>query len=313
MRGRRRLDPTGRLRAPLLADFAAIDVVVAVMETRSISKAASRLNSAPSAVSQRLTALEGLAETVLFNRTTRSVAPTEAGYRLYNRCKEIQNRIEEAEQEIWSEETQISGELHVTAPVYFGMDKIAPLLPLFLEQYPKLNVVMRLSANEKDLVSEGYDLAIRMQKTPSQARADQMIIENERIFCASPSYLADNGRPLHPKELVMHDCLIPYSASSQLLLPYSENEKAETIRVHPRLQSDNVVVLSQAARQGMGIALLGRQAIQAHLEAGELVHVLKGFEPEANYIVATLPSATFVPHKCSAFIDFLCSHISDAQ
>lgn len=161
MRGRRRLDREDKTHLHILADFSAIETFVAIMETSSISKAALRLNAVPSSVSQRLTNLELIAKTKIFNRTTRIVSPAEAGQRLYVHCIEIMRRIDTAEQELWGDDLGLSGDLRVTAPVYFGMRKIAPILPLFIKRNPVLNVSLNLSAQATELISEGVNLAIQ--------------------------------------------------------------------------------------------------------------------------------------------------------
>lgn len=310
MRGRRRKDEDGKVRAPILSDFAAVEIFVAVMETRSVTRAAARLNTAPSAVSQRLSNLEMLAQTKLFNRTTRSVVPTEAGLQLYDRCKDIIRSIEIAERELWVSGVHLSGDLKISAPVFFGMQTIAPILPEFVKTYRGLRVTLQLSAHEQDLVSGGFDLAIRMQRDVEAHANDHVLMHNERVFCASPDYIARAGRPKRPEDLRTHECLAAYTTSPFTHWPYRSAEGPATVRVSPILLSDNVAVLAEGARQGLGIALLGRRAILPSLQSGQLVTLLDEFAPPPTLLLATTPDTTYLPKKVKVFVDFLAGKLA---
>lgn len=312
MRGRRRKDKDGKIRLPVLSDFNSIETFVAIMETRGISKAALRLNTVPSAVSQRLTNLENLAQAKLFNRTTRIVSPTEAGQRLYLHCIEIIRRIDTAEQELWGAGAVLSGDLRITAPVYFGMSAIAPILPEFIRRYPDLNVSLQLSVGASNLISEGLDLAIRFQPKVDIKNGDRLIFENDRLFCASPAYLKEHGTPQAPSDLQDHNCIctiapVPFSHWS-----YRENGSAETVRVCPVMQSDNVLVIIEAVRQGLGIAQLGQRTVESYLSSGELVTILDDYTPEPNYLIATTPDSRYMPQKAVVFVDFLAEQLSSS-
>jgi LysR family transcriptional regulator, transcriptional activator for dmlA len=306
MRGRRREDKNGKVRLPILSDFAAVEIFVAVMETRSVTKAAARLNTVPSAVSQRLSTLEKLAETKLFNRTTRSIAPTEAGHQLYDRCKDIVKSIEIAERELWGSDSHLSGDLKISAPVFFGMYTIAPILPEFLKTYPDLRVTIQLSAQEQDLLSSGFDLAIRMTRETGSPHNEHVIMANERVFCASPAYLEKAGTPASPQELGSHDCVSGYAISPFIHWPYRDSDGTlGNVRVHPMLLSDNALVLAEAVRQGLGIGLLGRRAISHWLLTGEIATILDDHAPPPTMLLATTPDTTYMPKKVKLFVSFL--------
>lgn len=299
------------MRQPILSDFAAVEIFVAVMETRSVTKAATRLNTVPSAVSQRLSNLEKLAETKLFNRTTRSIAPTEAGYQLYDRCKDIVKSIEIAERELWGSHSHLSGELKIAAPVVFGMNTIAPILPEFVKAYPDLRVTIKLSTQEQDLISGGFDLAIRMARDGGSSFDEHVLMTNGRVFCASPSYLDQAGTPAMPQELADHDCVAGYVTSPFIHWPYRNSDGTiGNVRVSPVMLSDNALVLAEGARQGLGIALLGRRTISQWLKTGELVTVLESFAPPPMMLLATTPDTTYMPKKVKVFIDFLTTKLA---
>ncbi|MBN9888890.1 LysR family transcriptional regulator [Salipiger abyssi] len=311
MRGRRRTDSDGHTRLPILADFAAVETFVAIMETRSISKAAQRLNTVPSAVSQRLSNLETLSETRLFNRTTRIVAPTDAARALYGHCKKIIACIDVAEQELWGDAALLYGDLRVAAPVYFGMDTIAPILPEFARLYPDLLVSLQLSARASDLIAEGLDLAIRFQPSLDPGNGERLLLENDRVFCAAPDYLARRGAPRRPQDLKDHDCICTLPSAPLVTWEYRGRDGIDRVEVTPVLQSDNPLVLIEAARQGLGIALLGRRAIAEWLARGELVTLLDDVALQSNYLVAKAPDSRYMPHRAKVFVDFLMSHIGD--
>jgi DNA-binding transcriptional LysR family regulator len=308
MRGRRRKDKDGKIRLPVLADFNAIETFVAIMETHSISKAAQRLNTVPSAVSQRLANLEAAAQAKLFNRTTRIVSPTEAGQRLYLHCIEIIRRIETAEHELWGAKAVLSGELRIAAPVYFGMTSIAPVLPIFIRRYPDLNVSLQLSAHAANLISEGLDLAIRFQPKVDTRNGDRLIFRNERVFCASPAYLEERGVPQIPADLQNCDCICTLAPGPFSHWSFREKDTSQTISVYPVMQTDNPTVMAEAVRQGVGVAQLGKRTIERHLASGEIVTILDDYRPDPNYLIATTPDTQYMPQKAVAFVDFLLEH-----
>ena len=313
MRGRRRRDKEGRTQLPILRDFSSVETFVAVMETRSISKAAQRLNTVPSAVSQRLTKIEGLANTKLFNRSTRLVSPTEPAFQLYNHCTHIMRVINTAEQDLWSAASLISGELRIAAPVNFGNSTIAPILPDFARRFPDLTVSIQLSAQEANLIAEGFDVAIRFQREFDPHNGEVLLAENDKVFCASPEYLETYGTPNTPDDLKFHACVCGASNTPFIHWEYVHKGRHGHARIDPVLKTDSVGIMIEACIQGLGICLLGKRAIEDRLNKGEIVPILKGYEPVSNYLIAATPNRSFMPEKAKVFVEFLKSHLDAAK
>ena len=240
MRGRRRRDKDGKAKLPILRDFSAVETFVAVMETRSISKAALRLNTVPSAVSQRLAKIEELANKKLFNRTTRIVSPTELAFPLYNHCTRIIRIIENAEQDLWSSESLISGELRITAPVYFGTNTIAPILPEFARRFPDLTVSVQLSVQDANLIAEGFDIAIRFQRNFDLHNGEVLLVENDKVLCASPDYIRAHGAPKTPDDLRFHACICNTTNTPIVHWEFINDGKRAHTRIDPVLKTDSV-------------------------------------------------------------------------
>lgn len=309
MRGRRRRDKAGKTQLPILRDFSFVETFVAVMETRSISKAALRLNTVPSAVSQRLAKIEELANTKLFNRTTRIVSPTELAFPLYNHCTRIIRIIENAEQNLWSAESLISGELRITAPVYFGTHTIAPILPEFARRYPDLTISIQLSAQDANLIAEGFDIAIRFQRNFDARNGEILLVENDKVLCASPGYIEAYGAPKTPGDLKFHGCICNASNTPIVHWGFMHDGERSHTRIDPVLKTDSVAVMIEATIQGLGISLLGRRTVEESLKKGEVVTVLDGYEPIPNYLIAMTPNRDFIPEKAKVFIQFLKEHL----
>lgn len=313
MRGRRRRDKDGKTQLPILRDFSFVETFVAVMETRSISKAALRLNTVPSAVSQRLAKIEELANAKLFNRTTRIVSPTELAFPLYNHCTRIMRLIENAEQNLWDAESLISGELRITAPVYFGTNTIAPILPEFARRFPDLTLSVQFSAQDANLIAEGFDVAIRFQRNFDSRSGEVLLVENDKVLCASPDYIKAHGMPTTPDDLKFHACICNASNTPIVHWEFLHDGKRGHTRIDPVLKTDSVAVMIEATIQGLGISLVGRRTVEHALQKGEVITILDGYNPIPNYLIATTPNRDFIPEKAKVFIKFLQEQLNAKQ
>lgn len=300
-----RTTPTQRARLSPLADLRAVEVFVAIVETKSFTKAARRLGIGISTVSKKLTELEARSEVRLVNRTTRSLFITDMGKRLYERCLKITDEMERAETELWEQSRSASGRLRIAAPVVLGRTQIAPLLKPFLRRHPSVQIELLLSPRTADLIEEGIDLAIRLLRPDAIEPGMVRVCPNRRAFCASPVYLLEFGEPTDPTELGRHACLTAKTNEMFERWPFTRGRRVETVRVSGPLVSDNVDVIRQAARDGLGVAYLGLSLIAQDLQDGALRQILRGHAVQDSWIVAVLPHADFVPHRVQVFIDFL--------
>ena len=229
-----------------------VNEFVAVAETESFTRAAKRLGVSTAHVSRQISALEDRLSTRLFYRTTRRVSTTEAGQIYYQHCRQILDALEQAERSMTNMQLVPQGRLRLTAPVTYGEKSIAPLVNDFVLRYPELDVEMKLTNQQLDLVAEGYDLAVRLGKLDDSSLMARRLASRTLYVCASPAYLAVHGTPHSLSELEHHNCL-------QGNLGYWRFQDAghpRNVRIRGNVRCDSGRALLDAALKGVGIVQL---------------------------------------------------------
>jgi DNA-binding transcriptional LysR family regulator len=289
-----------------LDDVAALVIFAQVIQQRSFTRAARQLETSTSAVSKRIARLERGLGTALLTRTTRHVAPTEAGLALYEHCLRILREVEDAELLVAGFTSAPRGLLRISAPVYFGELHIAPLLAELARQYPQLRLELSLNDRFVDLTAEGFDLAVRAGALRSSSLGARKLARDPLVVCAAPAYLQRRGTPQHPRDLVEHDCLRYLLTSSPGRWRF-RGPKGEPINipVAGRFDSDHTGALCVAATAGLGIVYLPRFYVTESIARGELVQVLVGFATAPIDIQAVYPSRKLLPPKTRVCLDFL--------
>jgi DNA-binding transcriptional LysR family regulator len=273
----------------------------AVAETKSFTRAASRLGISTAQVSRQISALETRLVVKLFNRTTRRVAITDIGQIYYNHCRQVLDGLAEAERAVTDLHQSPKGKLNLTAPVTYGENKIAPLVNDFVARYPELEVNLMLTNQVLDLVSESFDLAIRLGQLEDSTMMAKRLASRTHYICASPGYLAAHGVPYTLSELDQHNCL-------QGTLEYwrfQEKGKPRHIRVKGNLRCNSGWSLVDAALKGVGILQLPDYYVRAHLETGQLVPILDKFRAPDDGIWAIYPHNRHLSPKVRLLLDHL--------
>jgi DNA-binding transcriptional LysR family regulator len=298
-------------RIPILSDLKAVEIFVAVVETHSITHAASRLDLAPSTISKKIGEIEGRAGVRLLARTTRRLTITEAGLKLYEHCLRIVEEIERVEGDLNTEQQSLRGRLVVSAPLVFGTRHLAPVLPEFMRSYPEIRIKLLTSPHRLNMIEEGIDCTIRLMRKRDLDKNMRVLAPNRRVFCAAESYLAASGVPDHPKELTAHACLTAAINEVSDHWQYQDRSRAQTVRVSGPLSSDNADVLRAATVSGLGVAHLGTFVVGGELRRGRLKEILKGYAIQDSVFAAIIPHHEFVPRRIRLFIDYLAAKFGD--
>jgi DNA-binding transcriptional LysR family regulator len=288
--------------------YSELATFVAVAEALSFKRAATKLRRDPTVISKRLVSLEARLGVRLLERTTRTVALTEAGSDYLQRARAILRAIDEADREVAAHvKGEPRGHLRLALPGVFGRMWLTPLLNEFLATYPGVTIEAEFSNRFVDIVGERFDVAVRLGKLDDSRLVARRIATRERMLVASPAYLASHGTPRSPSDLSQHQCLVftglPERNRWQLM---DRSGHTERIVVHGPLDCDEAEVLRDAALAGLGIFLATDWLVGPLVRAGKLVRVLPRWrvvDEGAIYIVT--PSGSENASKTRAFTAFV--------
>jgi DNA-binding transcriptional LysR family regulator len=286
-----------------------IQAFVAVADAGGLSPAASRLGVSKSIVSRRLARLEKSLGSTLLTRNTRGAALTEAGATFREHAARIAAEADAARDAL-SPTGTVRGRLRVALPLSFGATHFAPVLAQLAARYPELEIQASYSDRMVDLVSEGFDAAIRLGVLDDSALVARRIAPFGGKLVASPAYLAKHGTPRTVDELLEHTTINRTNDEWPLV------HEGKRIAVHPRntrFTADNGAALVPAALAGIGIALLPNFLINEHLESGALVQVMPDYPmPEAGVYVVRPPGGS-APCKVRVLIDIMVERFGERQ
>lgn len=285
-------------------DFLALQSFVAVVESGSFSKAAEQLGASTAAVSRRISGLEQQLGLQLLRRTTRRIDLTEAGQQFYGDVLNVFLLLDEAEERVRAGTERVSGLMRVAAPMSFGIQKLAAVLPAFMQRHPDLKIQLLLEDRYTDLVAEGIDVAVRIGHLADSSLVARRVGSIERVFCAAPAYLHLQGEPEKPEELAGHACLQyaqrgPREDWSTIL------GAPDTLELNVSLIANNGEVLKECAIQGMGVALLPAFVVEDALADGRLCQILGKFSPAPFGLYAVRQSSRLIPARVRLFIEYL--------
>jgi len=295
--------------------FGAIPVFVAVVEKGGFSAAAVALGLSKSAVSKRINRLEAQLGVRLLHRTTRRLILTEAGERYYDnavRALEAANRAEDAVTELQGEP---SGRLRISSPMSFGRLHLAPMIPKFLQRYPKVQLELVMDDKKVDLVAGGIDLAIRSgaDGLPDSSLVARRLAPLRHVLCASSRYLDRNGIPQMPADLAAHNCLLFSYSSDAGEWTFRRNGKTASVSVSGNYQVNNSEVLLAALREGLGIGRVPTFVAGPAIQSGELVAVLPEWQLPEHALYAVYPERAYLPAKVRAFLDFAIEYLGGGE
>lgn len=277
-----------------------IDEVVAVADAGTFVAAAKRLGTSTSHVSRAVARLEQSLGAQFFHRTTRAVSLTDTGRTLVDQFRRL---IAERDEAIAMLDLQgePQGHLRITCPTALGERFVAPIVRAYVQEYPKLSLELDLSNRVVELVSEGYDLAIRTGTLPDSRLIRTQIAARRSVTCAAPTYLAARGTPQTVDDLDAHEC-IPATSD---VWRYKVDGEPRTIRPRGRWRCSNGAAVFDAAVAGMGLCQLPEFYVSRAIAEGTLVEVLAPFQPDDDPIWAVYPQRRHLLPKVQRIIEKL--------
>ncbi len=288
----------------------ALETFVAVAQKGSLTAAAKAEGVAPAIMGRRLDSLEEHLGVKLLVRTTRRLSLTQEGSAFLEDCLRLLADVASAEASVSAGGVQASGHLRLTAPAGFGRRHVAPLLPRFREEHPKVTLSLNLSDRVVDLAAEGFDCAVRAGDLPDSSLVSVRLADNRRLCVATPDYLARHGTPAQPSELMRHACLTLSSDASQtrgwaFRVPLGSGHEVIHLRPSGPLDCSDGQVLHAWCLAGQGIAWRSTWEVEEDIAAGRLVPVLEDFAAPPNGIYAMFPQRKHLPLRLRLWLDYL--------
>ncbi|SFA79635.1 DNA-binding transcriptional regulator, LysR family [Rhizobium sp. NFR07] len=282
----------------------AMAVLLAVVENGSLSAASRALHSPLPTVSRKISELETHLGVRLITRTSRKILLTEAGESYVNAAREILGRVEEAERRASGEYIAPRGDLTITAPIVFGRLHVLPVVTDFLKAFPDINIRLALSDRSMSLADEHIDVALRISPlTESNLIATRLGSIRTTVY-ANPDYLRRHPHPLHPRDLVHHDCIAFEGVLSNRFWTFRDGEQEISAAIRARLSVNTAEAAVDAAAVGLGVTRIMSYQARRAVEAGLLVPLLEEFEQEASPVHLVHLSQGVMPLKLRAFLDF---------
>jgi DNA-binding transcriptional LysR family regulator len=285
-----------------------IAVLVAVLDTGSLASAGRRLRRSPPAITRTIAALEQRIGARLIERTTRRLAPTEAGRAFADRARVLLDLYAEAMQA--PVEAALRGTLRVTAPVVFGRRHVTPCVLAFQAKHPDLRVELDLADRNLDMVEDGLDVAVRIGSLADSGLMARRVGAVRRVLVASPDYLATRGTPLTPGDLAGHATIVSFSRGGLMEWRFRDGGRERVVRLTPRLMVNDVEAMLVAARSGFGVARALSYQVVEELQAGSLVRLLAAFEPPAEPVQLVFSGGGMMRPGVRAFVEFGAAYLA---
>lgn len=283
-------------------------VFLTVVRKSGFAAAADELGLSPAYVSKRIQILETTLGTRLLHRTSRRIALTEDGERVQRWALRILDDFQQLHDELSDAHDSPRGRLHLCSSFGFGRHHVAPAVSLLAERYPDLEIRLDLFDRVVDIVSEGFDLEIRVGDDIPGQHIGRRLVSNRRVVCAAPEYLQRQGVPQTLGELEQHHCLVIKERDNAFGIWNLERDGVqESVRVSGPLSSNNGEIVLQWALDGRGVVLRSLWDVKPLLDQGRLVQLLPEYSQSAN-VWAVYPTRLAYSGKLRACVEFLQAH-----
>ncbi|MEM6583178.1 MAG: LysR family transcriptional regulator [Pseudomonadota bacterium] len=294
-------------------DTEGVRLFVQAADMLNISAAGRKLGLAPAVASARLAKLETQLGADLLHRSTRKVSLSLEGAEFLPFAREILAQEAAARAAMGQSTQEIKGTVRFAASSSFAQLYIAPLLPEFLNRHPKINLELKFSDAQADLIEGGFDLALRNYAIEDSSLRARKLADDTRILCASPAYLDRNGKPSTPDELGSHQLLVFMNGPPRTLSAVDDHPDClfPPRETKARISCDDGTSMRVATVAGVGIAMNSYWSVQQDLEKGTLVRVLPEYEvKDGSALWLVYPKSNVLTAKVRVLIDFLVEQLA---
>ncbi|PLP99594.1 LysR family transcriptional regulator [Cupriavidus pauculus] len=285
-----------------------VDAFVKAAEVRNFSEAGRQLGISASAVGKAISRLEERLGVRLFHRSTRSVTLTPEGQLFLSRCQRIVEELEAAEAEL-SAASSPKGQLRVSLPLVATL--VLPVLSAFAREYPDIRLELDFSDRIVNIIDEGFDVVLRTGEAVDSRLVARALGHYTPQIVAAPVYLARNGVPASPDDLLRHACLLHRFPSTGKVDRWllREGDDVREMDLPARLTANTVEPLIAMAEQGHGLAYIPNFLVRQQLADGRLVAVLPHYATDRKVFRAVWPSGRHMSPKIRVFVDFMARHL----
>ncbi|WP_424140086.1 LysR substrate-binding domain-containing protein [Roseomonas chloroacetimidivorans] len=288
-------------------------VFVRVADSGSLSRAGRELKLSQPSVTRIIGTLEARLGTTLLLRTTRSISLTDAGALYLERARRLLAEMEEAEQATRGVDS-LHGVVRLAMPLMYGTRAIIPALAPFLARHPDLRVELAMSDARQNLVTDGVDVAIRINvgALHDSTFGARKLASVERLVVAAPAYLSAHGAPATPADLAKHDCIVQHGSFGGESWRFRHNKTVTSVDVHARLSINSAPGVLAATVAGLGISLGTRVMAGEELRTGQLTQLLGSYRLDPAEVYAVFPAGPRPSAKVRAIMDHLGASLAAA-
>ncbi len=289
-----------------LPDLEAWAIFAKVVETGSFARAAADLSLSQATISKAITRLESRMKTMLFHRTSRNMTLTDSGHAALERAVRILEEGVAVESEVIEQSNSLRGLIRISAPMSFGIARLAPILPDFLRAHPEVELDVQFNDKQVDLVAERFDLALRIANLDDSSLLARRLCAVRILLVGSPAYFERHGRPRHPGELAQHKALQYAYLRSGPAWRFRHAQHGDfTQAVQTQLWVNNAEALRPALAAGLGLALQPEFLAWSDLQSGTLETVMVDWEVEPIALHIVTPPGRSRPARVQALIEYL--------
>ncbi len=284
--------------------FEAMSILLAAVDSGSLSAAGRRLGMPLATVSRKIADLEAHLKTRLLLRGGRHLELTDAGRSYVAACKRIVEDVAEAERAAAGEYRAPTGELVISAPLVFGRMHVVPVVSEFLKAFPDIHIRLQLTDRVMNLVEDHIDMAVRIGVLPDSSLIATRVGLSQFAVFASPHYFLARGTPKTPEDLHEHDCIAFDAVSAADRWDFLREGKPHSVAIQPRLRANTAEAVIEAAHHGLGIARAMSYPIKEAIAGKKLRVVLQEYELPPVPISLVYPAQRLLPLKLRAFMDY---------
>lgn len=301
------------LNSRLIALLPDLATFILVVNKGSFTAAAKELGVTPSALSKLITRLEASLSVKLFDRTTRTLQITQSGEKIYQQSVAMVNAAQLAIEVSNEEHLEPVGTITVAAPKAFLSILLQPIVTPFLQQYPDIELKLKVSDGDIDMLEQGIDIMFRLTDAPYENLISKELGKVNLSLCASPAYLDLKGTPADPTELSLHDCLYLGETKTDHIWDFVKGNETHTIPVSGRYAVNHSQMRLNGVKDGLGIGIFPDFVIKEALQNGEVVQVLKDWTIKGNYhgvIAMQYAPSKYMPTRLRVFIDYATKNLT---